>query len=1246
MQTLDGTRPNIAQPLQEGRDGVPATSRARRRYRSDEFRRFVPAITLEFSQALIELVRNIEPLSPREQSKRLREAVADADQRCEQLAHFGVTSEDQLRTRAYAASLRVLRDLQAQRWSVGTDDDGVFLDPPGASADDDQVNKLAVRESFAFARDAQLRDRATHHFICDMERRGVARLLADGNELAGRLARALETGDISCGVVPVLQMVTPDARDTETGLRLQDIWRYCRHFWSIPYQSTPGRNIFCLVRDEAGPDHPVIGIAALGNPVLQVARRDHALGWSPQALRNRFVSMDHEARLLVGRHLLEIVKDAMDEVFDEDLELAGRTGTEAVNWLWDIERGAAYTRSRKLSKARGSVPDEYRLIRNAHEAVTNGRAETVDWRALAQTDLYRRKRAARLADLHRAIATFSDAHIDSEADAVLWLLAEAGGGRPLHDAGFRAVEIALRLIKQQALSQNVMEIITCGAVPPYRDLLGGKLVAMLLASPAMVKEYQDRYRGRVSLIASAMRGAPKSREPALALLTTSGLYSIGGTQYDSIRIRSAKDQVAYRRLGLTDSFGTIHFAPDTAKALEHLAWMADLDNRRLVNHLFGEGTSPKLRALRAGLDALGLSSDRFLRHHSPRVLYGVRLCLNTDALLLGLADQPQYVLNDRDGDGGVRAISGQWRDRWLRSRAGSAAVRARIAAVRREEFLLGREVAALEHSDVQNASSRSRRKAPGPSLPGEIPDSLPITFVERLYRSANSYADRLTPEELDWIHVDLGLDAYLQDQASKRRQVIVTGNPGDGKTHLIERRRAYLEQRLGAVVLTDANMLHDEQIVSQWRECDSKRRAFVLAINEWPLFALGRLAPTFAPLQEALRQVKEAVYYVNPPKPAKLRVSVIDLSLRNVLAPGIVQEALERLTHERFYQGLHDIDPALQNRHALQNPRVRERLTMLMDRVARTTPHVTMRQLMGFLAYLLTGGRNTSERVKSQGSGEMDYSTLAFAVGEGPFFDQVRKTFDPAFVSHPEYDADLWSGSARTEDWLPGRQVTIGPQQLPAPERLLGYQTIKRRFFFEHDAGSVLIRLVPADEQRFEILLGEGQRDDRALVRDLILELNRFYDPDCSDSERDALVLWQSHRFDARAPEAFVSMHQVSDRALSLQPSRYAEWVERWLPPGQRLPRSFALVAHANGGGVAAQLIVDRELYLTLADAHRGLGRAGWSQSTTRKITRFVDHLHQLVEHEAPVEDVRIRNIYTDLERSFEIERQPPRYRL
>ena len=51
------------------------------------------------------------------------------------------------------------------------------------------------------------------------------------------------------------------------------------------------------------------------------------------------------------------------------------------------------------------------------------------------------------------------------------------------------------------------------------------------------------------------------------------------------------------------------------------------------------------------------------------------------------------------------------------------------------------------------------------------------TFIERLYRSAKSYADRLSQDELEGIHVDLGVDDYLVEEAGRNRQIIVTGNP-------------------------------------------------------------------------------------------------------------------------------------------------------------------------------------------------------------------------------------------------------------------------------------------------------------------------------------------------------------------------------------------------------------------------------------------------------------------------------------
>ena len=85
------------------------------------------------------------------------------------------------------------------------------------------------------------------------------------------------------------------------------------------------------------------------------------------------------------------------------------------------------------------------------------------------------------------------------------------------EAGVRALEAALRRIKQAVIASNVMELITCGAVPPYRDVLGGKLVALMMLSRTVVKDYERKYAGQVSLIASGLAGRPVVRPARLAL---------------------------------------------------------------------------------------------------------------------------------------------------------------------------------------------------------------------------------------------------------------------------------------------------------------------------------------------------------------------------------------------------------------------------------------------------------------------------------------------------------------------------------------------------------------------------------------------------------------------------------------------------------------------------------------------------------------------------------------------------------
>ena len=305
-----------------------------------------------------------------------------------------------------------------------------------------------------------------------------------------------------------------------------------------------------------------------------------------------------------------------------------------------------------------------------------------------------------------------------------------------------------------------MELITCGAVPPYRDLLGGKLVALLMLSRRVVEDYERKYAGRVSLIASGLAARPIIRPARLAWITTSSLYAIGSSQYNRLKLSSASGVLSYERIGVTQSFGTVHFAPDTVRALSQSARLADA-NRRRVNNLFGEGTSPKMRLVRAGLETLGLDPDVFLRHHSPRLLYGANLCSNLSDLLVGISETPEYVLPP--GAESSAILIDHWRERWLVRRIEREEIRSRVAEQRVDNFMLGRD-AALSGVD---SGERRAVAVQGSEFTAEggFATAHDRTFIERLYRSTKSYADRLSEDELQGIHVDLGVDGYLVEEA-------------------------------------------------------------------------------------------------------------------------------------------------------------------------------------------------------------------------------------------------------------------------------------------------------------------------------------------------------------------------------------------------------------------------------------------------------------------------------------------------
>ena len=320
--------------------------------------------------------------------------------------------------------------------------------------------------------------------------------------------------------------------------------------------------------------------------------------------------------------------------------------------------GAAFARDLELRahyQANVEAGGRIRPMRGAVKMAGTG----TDWRTASEDLLFVRKRAELLAQLLFAKQVFRAAELESDPAAALDQLLSGKTGQ-------RAIDIVLTEFRKAGLSSRVADVSICGAVAPYNELLGGKLVALLLASREVHDDYARRYGGQVSVIASQMAGRAISKPADLRVLTTTSLYGVGSSQYNRLALRASK----YEGLGLdirwdsigrskTGGFGTLHLGADTAHALRQMA--QNLHTSRRVNNRFGEGTSPRLRQIREGLDALGISSDSVLHHATPRLFYACELGGNARASLLGMAEEEAQPSP-------AAAIAQAWRRRWLDGR--------------------------------------------------------------------------------------------------------------------------------------------------------------------------------------------------------------------------------------------------------------------------------------------------------------------------------------------------------------------------------------------------------------------------------------------------------------------------------------------------------------------------------------------------------------------------------------------------
>lgn len=566
----------------------------------------------------------------------------------------------------------VITDLINQGWNISCNDDHLIVSHP-LEKSDLIAERQRIRNQELIKRNEYLGRQSVRQFIERMETKrrhgfeivSIFNLMRDGDELAQSIRstcyQKTKQELVDRVISPYVQIVNSGERCVYTGIKLTDIWRYFRLTWTNQYTRTPGRTIMILVRDAAAPFHPIIGIAALGSPVMQLKERDSWIGWQKDEFLNEITSKPtKEIALWVWQHL----DKQLDEIYLADLQ---RDGLYADN-LWNAPTDDAISKLEEEAKRSRSEHLQRENIKTENEL-----QETDVFIQRATTPLFRSKRCQALAGLLRSRAALLP-YFSSGATPTA--LSAALSERESRDA----IAAVLRKARGDAVGTEMADLTVCGAVAPYNELLGGKLVAMLAASPTVVRAYAEKYGGTVSEIASSMAGRKIVRRNQLTLLTTTNLYGTNSSQYNRIVIPGiifgGHSPIEYRRVGRSVGFGTSHFSSESIEALEQLAVKTSGERARNV---FGEGSNPTLRKIRNGLASLGWPHGELLKHGRQRIIYCIPLISNLLPYLIGLDTSPMYNFNP-GMDNDIQKIVAWWAERWAQRRITSKDVLQRIAS--------------------------------------------------------------------------------------------------------------------------------------------------------------------------------------------------------------------------------------------------------------------------------------------------------------------------------------------------------------------------------------------------------------------------------------------------------------------------------------------------------------------------------------------------------------------------------------
>lgn len=225
-------------------------------------------------------------------------------------------------------------------------------------------------------------------------------------------------------------------------------------------------------------------------------------------------------------------------------------------------------------------------------------------------------------------------------------------GDPVFNLRARDEAIGWDVAAREERLYHVLDAFALGAVPPYNQLLCGKLMALLAVSNTIRNDFNRKYRANTTI------WNERTRNASLVLVTTTS--ALGRSSVYN-RIKLADEQLrAYRSVGFTSGFGHFQVSDDLFMLIRR--WLRQRKDPYADGHQYGDGPSWRMRTIRRAVDILQLEGS-ITKHGVQREVFLAPLAKNYAEYLRGEHATPRYY--DRPMD----SVVSYFKERWLLPRS-------------------------------------------------------------------------------------------------------------------------------------------------------------------------------------------------------------------------------------------------------------------------------------------------------------------------------------------------------------------------------------------------------------------------------------------------------------------------------------------------------------------------------------------------------------------------------------------------